>query len=127
MAAVLASPLQLTDNTSTYESHATLPIITPTTASDIFSITDEELKDQLHFIREIGFGNWGSVWCVQSRYFSSYCPVLTTHACAGRATTRTRPPGKKLQSNLYIAQRRPLLLHAFGPCESSCVSITVHR
>ncbi|KAG9019764.1 hypothetical protein FRB90_009634 [Tulasnella sp. 427] len=32
------------------------------TASDIFSLTDEELKDRLHFIREIGYGNWGSVW-----------------------------------------------------------------
>ncbi|KAG8907113.1 hypothetical protein FRB99_005368 [Tulasnella sp. 403] len=30
--------------------------------SDIFSITDDELKDRLHFIREIGYGNWGSVW-----------------------------------------------------------------
>ncbi|KAG8951746.1 hypothetical protein FRC04_005767 [Tulasnella sp. 424] len=32
------------------------------TASDIFSLTDDELKERLHFIREIGYGNWGSVW-----------------------------------------------------------------
>ncbi|KIO18381.1 hypothetical protein M407DRAFT_83994, partial [Tulasnella calospora MUT 4182] len=32
------------------------------TASDIFSMTDDELKERLHFIREIGYGNWGSVW-----------------------------------------------------------------
>ncbi|KAG8930857.1 hypothetical protein FRC02_003598 [Tulasnella sp. 418] len=32
------------------------------TASDVFSLTDDELKERLHFIKEIGYGNWGSVW-----------------------------------------------------------------
>lgn len=40
--------------------------ISPATSTsapiDIFSISDEELRDRLQFISEIGFGNWGSVW-----------------------------------------------------------------
>ncbi|KAI0061549.1 hypothetical protein BV25DRAFT_1916896 [Artomyces pyxidatus] len=34
----------------------------PTDATDIFSLSDQVLGDRLHFIEEIGFGNWGSVW-----------------------------------------------------------------
>ncbi|KAL4250578.1 Serine/threonine-protein kinase ATG1 [Abortiporus biennis] len=34
----------------------------PTEATDIFSISDQALADRLHFVEEIGFGNWGSVW-----------------------------------------------------------------
>ncbi|EDR13823.1 uncharacterized protein LACBIDRAFT_177307, partial [Laccaria bicolor S238N-H82] len=31
-------------------------------SNDIFSISDEEISQQLEFVEEIGFGNWGSVW-----------------------------------------------------------------
>ena len=34
-------------------------------SSNIFTMTDDELKDHLEFRREVGFGNWGSVWCVR--------------------------------------------------------------
>lgn len=30
--------------------------------TDIFSLSDQVLSDNLQFIEEIGFGNWGSVW-----------------------------------------------------------------
>ncbi|CAL1712476.1 unnamed protein product [Somion occarium] len=39
-----------------------IPPQPPQDATDIFSITDQVLADRLHFIEEIGFGNWGSVW-----------------------------------------------------------------
>ncbi|WVQ96253.1 hypothetical protein IAU59_003357 [Kwoniella sp. CBS 9459] len=29
---------------------------------DVFSITDEQLSQRFKFVKEIGFGNWGSVW-----------------------------------------------------------------
>ncbi|KAG8984433.1 hypothetical protein FRB93_006566 [Tulasnella sp. JGI-2019a] len=35
--------------------------------TDVFSISDDELKDRLQFINEIGFGNWGSVWSCYTR------------------------------------------------------------
>ncbi|PFH46524.1 hypothetical protein AMATHDRAFT_199381 [Amanita thiersii Skay4041] len=31
-------------------------------STDIFSLSDQVLADKLQFIKEIGFGNWGSVW-----------------------------------------------------------------
>ncbi|TFY73392.1 hypothetical protein EWM64_g10620, partial [Hericium alpestre] len=34
----------------------------PQEATDIFSLSDQVLADRLQFIKEIGFGNWGSVW-----------------------------------------------------------------
>ncbi|KAG6817008.1 hypothetical protein H0H87_000904 [Tephrocybe sp. NHM501043] len=34
----------------------------PTESNDVFSLSDQVLSDRLHFIEEIGFGNWGSVW-----------------------------------------------------------------
>ncbi|KDQ20831.1 hypothetical protein BOTBODRAFT_101107 [Botryobasidium botryosum FD-172 SS1] len=37
------------------------------TASDIFSISDQQLSDKLEFIKEIGFGNWGSVWACRPK------------------------------------------------------------
>ncbi|ETW81318.1 hypothetical protein HETIRDRAFT_451140 [Heterobasidion irregulare TC 32-1] len=39
-----------------------LPLLPPQEATDIFSLSDQVLADRLQFIREIGFGNWGSVW-----------------------------------------------------------------
>ncbi|KAG6902526.1 hypothetical protein C0995_015344 [Termitomyces sp. Mi166 len=40
---------------------APLPI-SPSESNDVFSLSDQVLSDRLHFIEEIGFGNWGSVW-----------------------------------------------------------------
>ncbi|KIJ62557.1 hypothetical protein HYDPIDRAFT_93826 [Hydnomerulius pinastri MD-312] len=34
----------------------------PTEASDVFSLSDHLLAERLQFVKEIGFGNWGSVW-----------------------------------------------------------------
>ncbi|KAG6853054.1 hypothetical protein C0991_007198 [Blastosporella zonata] len=34
----------------------------PPESTDVFSLSDQVLSDRLHFIEEIGFGNWGSVW-----------------------------------------------------------------
>ncbi|KAH0586424.1 hypothetical protein H2248_007659 [Termitomyces sp. 'cryptogamus'] len=31
-------------------------------SNDVYSLSDQVLSDRLHFIEEIGFGNWGSVW-----------------------------------------------------------------
>lgn len=39
-----------------------LPSPTMDESNDIFSISDEEISQQLEFVEEIGFGNWGSVW-----------------------------------------------------------------
>ncbi|KAA1475650.1 hypothetical protein DENSPDRAFT_883723 [Dentipellis sp. KUC8613] len=38
------------------------PLAPPQDATDIFSLSDQVLADRLQFIKEIGFGNWGSVW-----------------------------------------------------------------
>ncbi|KAG6330771.1 hypothetical protein ID866_8318 [Astraeus odoratus] len=34
----------------------------PADANDVFSLSDQLLAERLHFVKEIGFGNWGSVW-----------------------------------------------------------------
>jgi len=36
-------------------------------ADDVFSMTDEQLGDKFAFSKEIGFGNWGSVWQARPR------------------------------------------------------------
>lgn len=37
-------------------------------SDDIFYITDQQLSDRFNFIREIGFGNWGSVWICKPKH-----------------------------------------------------------
>ncbi|KAH9990040.1 kinase-like domain-containing protein [Russula vinacea] len=39
----------------------------PSDANDIFSLSDRVLADKLQFVKEIGFGNWGSVWLCRPR------------------------------------------------------------
>lgn len=34
----------------------------PPETNDVFSLSDQLLAERLHFVKEIGFGNWGSVW-----------------------------------------------------------------
>ncbi|KAH7914263.1 kinase-like protein [Hygrophoropsis aurantiaca] len=34
----------------------------PQEATDVFSLSDQLLAERLTFVKEIGFGNWGSVW-----------------------------------------------------------------
>ncbi|KAI9568573.1 kinase-like domain-containing protein, partial [Boletus coccyginus] len=34
----------------------------PSEVSDVFSLSDHLLAERLQFVKEIGFGNWGSVW-----------------------------------------------------------------
>ncbi|CAE7185958.1 unnamed protein product [Rhizoctonia solani] len=36
-------------------------------SSDIFSLSDQQLSDKLKFVKEVGFGNWGSVWLCEPR------------------------------------------------------------
>lgn len=40
----------------------TTTIPTAVVAEDVFSISDQELSDAFAFVKEVGFGNWGSVW-----------------------------------------------------------------
>ncbi|CAE6498339.1 unnamed protein product [Rhizoctonia solani] len=37
-------------------------------SSDIFSLSDQQLSDKLKFVKEVGFGNWGSVWLCEHRF-----------------------------------------------------------
>ncbi|KDN51861.1 hypothetical protein RSAG8_00412, partial [Rhizoctonia solani AG-8 WAC10335] len=37
-------------------------------SSDIFSLSDQQLSDKLKFVKEVGFGNWGSVWLCEPRF-----------------------------------------------------------
>ena len=38
-------------------------------ASDhIFHLTDEQLSDRFNFVKEIGYGNWGSVWLCRPKH-----------------------------------------------------------
>ncbi|KAH9057506.1 kinase-like protein [Lactarius vividus] len=39
----------------------------PPNATDIFSLSDRVLAEKLQFVKEIGFGNWGSVWLCRPR------------------------------------------------------------
>ncbi|KAH9018434.1 kinase-like domain-containing protein [Lactarius pseudohatsudake] len=39
----------------------------PSNAPDIFSLSDRVLAEKLQFVKEIGFGNWGSVWLCRPR------------------------------------------------------------
>ncbi|KAF8682207.1 kinase-like protein [Rhizoctonia solani] len=36
-------------------------------SSDIFSLSDQQLSDKMKFVKEVGFGNWGSVWLCEPR------------------------------------------------------------
>ncbi|EUC62064.1 kinase [Rhizoctonia solani AG-3 Rhs1AP] len=36
-------------------------------SGDIFSLSDQQLSDKLKFVKEVGFGNWGSVWLCETR------------------------------------------------------------
>lgn len=45
-------------------------------SDDVFYISDGQLSDRFHFVAEVGYGNWGSVWLAKPRrprsaYFSS--------------------------------------------------------
>ncbi|KAG2038121.1 kinase-like domain-containing protein [Suillus americanus] len=45
---------------------------TPTPeANDVFSLSDHLLAERLQFVKEIGFGNWGSVWLCRPKSSSS--------------------------------------------------------
>ncbi|KAI9509467.1 kinase-like domain-containing protein [Russula earlei] len=37
------------------------------TSTDVFSLSDRVLAEKLLFVKEIGFGNWGSVWLCRPR------------------------------------------------------------
>nr|XP_019013084.1 CAMK/CAMKL protein kinase [Kwoniella pini CBS 10737]OCF51865.1 CAMK/CAMKL protein kinase [Kwoniella pini CBS 10737] len=47
--------------------HPAISSITSGT-DDIFCLTDQQLTDGFTFIREIGFGNWGSVWLCKPKH-----------------------------------------------------------
>ncbi|CAE6409519.1 unnamed protein product [Rhizoctonia solani] len=36
-------------------------------SNDIFSLSDQQLSDKMKFVKEVGFGNWGSVWLCEPR------------------------------------------------------------
>ncbi|KAF9483412.1 kinase-like protein [Pholiota conissans] len=59
----------------------------PAESTDIFSLTDQVLSDRLEFIKEIGYGNWGSVWLCQPK------PVTTEDGVV-------KPVGQKLAVKL---------------------------
>ena len=45
-------------------------------SDDVFFVSDAQLSDRFHFVAEVGFGNWGSVWLAKPRrprstYFSN--------------------------------------------------------
>ncbi|KAG2049049.1 kinase-like protein [Suillus hirtellus] len=40
-------------------------------ANDVFSLSDHLLAERLQFVKEIGFGNWGSVWLCRPKSSSS--------------------------------------------------------
>ncbi|KAG1818692.1 kinase-like domain-containing protein [Suillus subaureus] len=42
-----------------------------TEANDVFSLSDHLLAERLQFVKEIGFGNWGSVWLCRPKSSSS--------------------------------------------------------
>ncbi|CUA75070.1 Cell surface glycoprotein 1 [Rhizoctonia solani] len=54
-------------------------------SSDIFSLSDQQLSDKLKFVKEVGFGNWGSVWLCEPRFaeeqvaFGSQIAVKLVH------------------------------------------------
>ncbi|KAG2121098.1 hypothetical protein DEU56DRAFT_873834 [Suillus clintonianus] len=39
--------------------------------NDVFSLSDQLLAERLQFVKEIGFGNWGSVWLCRPKSSSS--------------------------------------------------------
>ncbi|KAK4689689.1 hypothetical protein P7C73_g420, partial [Tremellales sp. Uapishka_1] len=49
------------------------PAISQTLAQhdDIFSLTDQQLSNRFTFIKEIGYGNWGSVWLCRPKHLRS--------------------------------------------------------
>ncbi|KAF8340367.1 kinase-like domain-containing protein [Cantharellus anzutake] len=55
-------------------------------ASDIYSLTDQQLAANLEFMQEIGYGNWGSVWSCRSRVGT---PAQTRRRLAVKLVHRT--------------------------------------
>ncbi|KAI0291220.1 hypothetical protein B0F90DRAFT_389811 [Multifurca ochricompacta] len=61
----------------------------PSNASDIFSLSDRVLAEKLQFIKEIGFGNWGSVWLCQPRVSDSVDDTKLAVKLVHRSKTAT--------------------------------------
>ncbi|CAD6889589.1 unnamed protein product [Tilletia controversa] len=58
--------------------------------SGVYSLTDEQLAERLHFEQEIGHGNWGSIWTVQPRHPTSLTPHLPAETLAAKLCHRQR-------------------------------------
>ncbi|CAE6423777.1 unnamed protein product [Rhizoctonia solani] len=62
-------------------------------SSDIFSLSDQQLSDKMKFVKEVGFGNWGSVWLCEPRLaeeravFGSQIAVKLVHRSKTPTTT----------------------------------------
>ncbi|KAE8208503.1 hypothetical protein CF327_g7083 [Tilletia walkeri] len=68
--------------------------------SGVYSLSDEQLADRLHFEREIGHGNWGSIWTVQPRHPDSITPHLPSTTLAAKLChrQRTAPSNARVRS-----------------------------
>ncbi|KAK0549394.1 hypothetical protein OC846_004081 [Tilletia horrida] len=66
----------------------------------IYSLTDEQLADRLHFGEEIGHGNWGSIWTVYARHPVSLTPHLPEGTLAAKLChrQRTAPSNARVRS-----------------------------
>ncbi|KAJ1309954.1 hypothetical protein OPQ81_006713 [Rhizoctonia solani] len=59
-------------------------------SSDIFSLSDQQLSDKLKFVKEVGFGNWGSVWLCESRFPEEQ--AMFGHQIAVKLVHRSKTP-----------------------------------
>ncbi|KAK0535224.1 hypothetical protein OC842_002390 [Tilletia horrida] len=68
--------------------------------SGVYSLSDEQLADRLHFEKEIGHGNWGSIWTVQPRHPTSLTPHLPATTLAAKLChrQRTAPSNARVRS-----------------------------
>ncbi|KAH8824981.1 hypothetical protein DL96DRAFT_1467433 [Flagelloscypha sp. PMI_526] len=72
------------------------PAHTTSSATDVFSLTDQVLSDKLQFIEEVGFGNWGSVWLAQRK-----------NSSADDQVTKSHPAGAKMAVKLVHRSKTP--------------------
>ncbi|KZV68473.1 kinase-like protein [Peniophora sp. CONT] len=73
-------------------------------ATDIFSLADHALADRLQFIKEIGFGNWGSVWLCSPKNEDEQDVKLAVKLVHRSKTTTTAARVRSLWNEMKIVR-----------------------
>jgi protein-serine/threonine kinase len=103
------------------------PGITAATKADaVFMITDQQLSDRFSFEKEIGFGNWGSVWLCKLRRVRSELSMPQSHGYEvrlGRAAALSGGGGAGGKVAIKLVHRNQDPVSCTAPVELNLVHI----